>query len=578
MTGSGAPTSPSVLDPARTRTTLERELADERRQRALATAVAGTLDVEQLLALLHQEIDRLGLFDGYLVNLVDRDGGALVCLRAHLPPSHAELERIYTGFSFELDDDDAWFEPYRTRRPVHVDADDAAEVGGLVHRAFTRWEASSMVVLPVTDVHGAIGTVVAYRRNGALDRDAVAHLAGQLTLFTNQLRHALTVRGHEEQSAEVDAALEDHRRMLTFVSKVTELSSPHHVHGTLLDEFLRLYRFDLGYLLLADEGDLVLRHLSTRRPETAPRAERLRPLLLDPFVPGRDAGVVFTSFEQNQPILIPDAAPLRAMEMDPRDAAQLDALEDPRTILYVPIRQHGAAIGVLLLFSLGDVRTLLPDELRVVELLGSVVGTAIMNARLYNVVADQNAQIEALNRELRNKVGLLDEMVRHDQLTGLQNFGTFHAELTRRIDEVSRHGGDDGVGDGLSVALVDVDHFKVFNDTYGHLAGNDALRELADRIADCVRTMDVPCRFGGEEFVVILPRCDIDGALRLAERVRACVADTPFVVAGEDVDLTISVGCATFRPGDTVDGLVHRADAALYRAKDLGRNRVEAAH
>jgi two-component system cell cycle response regulator len=123
--------------------------------------------------------------------------------------------------------------------------------------------------------------------------------------------------------------------------------------------------------------------------------------------------------------------------------------------------------------------------------------------------------------------------------------------------------------------MLDVDYFKRLNDTFGHAAGDDALRHVADRIARSLRTEDLAGRWGGEEFVVVLPHTSVDDALVVAERLRADIADAPVGLGtGSDlVPLSVSIGVAAHQ-GELPDVLLHRADLALYDAKNSGRDRV----
>jgi diguanylate cyclase (GGDEF)-like protein len=125
--------------------------------------------------------------------------------------------------------------------------------------------------------------------------------------------------------------------------------------------------------------------------------------------------------------------------------------------------------------------------------------------------------------------------------------------------------------------MTDVDHFKRVNDQQGHLAGDEVLREVVRRISNQVRVYDCVGRYGGEEFLVILPNCNESMALGVAERLRAVLAATPISALGRSLAVTSSFGVACQELGESIEMLVARADAALYRAKHRGRNRVEAA-
>jgi two-component system cell cycle response regulator len=130
----------------------------------------------------------------------------------------------------------------------------------------------------------------------------------------------------------------------------------------------------------------------------------------------------------------------------------------------------------------------------------------------------------------------------------------------------------------LSLMMTDIDHFKAVNDTHGHQAGDDVLKEIGKRLRANVRPTDVVCRTGGEEFVVLMPNTPGDLACAAAERIRKAVAAEEFPVLGgsQSLRITVSAGVSTLQgEGDTIDDLMHRADTALYQAKTGGRNRVE---
>lgn len=161
------------------------------------------------------------------------------------------------------------------------------------------------------------------------------------------------------------------------------------------------------------------------------------------------------------------------------------------------------------------------------------------------------------------------ELITYDELTGLLTLRSFYRELEREILRVRRS--------GLSLALLmmDVDHFKLVNDTYGHQAGSYVLKQIGLLIRQSLRYNDSAARYGGEEFIAYLPRCGPEEAMAGAERVRLAIEGFPFAHGGEELRVTISIGVAQ-APGDgtDVETLVRRADQALYRAKDAGRNRV----
>ncbi|MDZ5736916.1 GGDEF domain-containing protein [Pseudomonas asiatica] len=158
-----------------------------------------------------------------------------------------------------------------------------------------------------------------------------------------------------------------------------------------------------------------------------------------------------------------------------------------------------------------------------------------------------------------------------DPLTGLPNRAAWSERVEREMLEWQAHGGH------LAMAILDLDHFKRINDSYGHLAGDKVLKIVADQLRKRLRSHDFIARFGGEEFVLLLPQTSPAAAAQIAEVLRATVEACPFHFKGERVVITTSIGLGAFRPGERGDQVLKRADAALYRAKESGRNRVELA-
>lgn len=174
---------------------------------------------------------------------------------------------------------------------------------------------------------------------------------------------------------------------------------------------------------------------------------------------------------------------------------------------------------------------------------------------------------------LRNNLDHSLELAVTDPLTGLHNRRFMTAQLGALVKRATQG------GDPVAALMVDIDHFKRINDTFGHDIGDEVLREFAVRLATNVRAIDLACRFGGEEFVVVMPDTKLEDAHRIAERLRRHIAGSPFHLAGldEPLTVTISVGvAATQGESDAPDALLKRADEAVYEAKAGGRNQVVA--
>lgn len=179
-------------------------------------------------------------------------------------------------------------------------------------------------------------------------------------------------------------------------------------------------------------------------------------------------------------------------------------------------------------------------------------------------VQERTKELEELNRKL-------EELSDTDQLTGLKNRRFLDRVLEEEYARCGRY------QHSMAVLLMDIDHFKQFNDTYGHLVGDECLREVAQAIRKGLRwPSDRPTRYGGEEFCVLLPETAVEGALTVAERIRECVASMEFKVKSQRVPVTVSIGLMVTIPSTDKDcaSMLSKADEALYQSKANGRNRV----
>ena len=566
----GNPGTARAVAPEKLLRELQQRIEALAHERDLLERICHAKSLEQLLEVVGESVAGFESVDGYLINLVDESGDHLICEKVMLPAEYASVLETYLYFKFPLSETDANVVSFRSRQPVKVDIGNVENFPGTTKTRFYRWRIRSLLVAPIFRGDDCLGTVMVFSQNQDLPLTRADEIQTRVQGYAEPIANALDHTRLRRKARLVESATEEQRQFLRFITKVNNINSMERICEEISLEFLRRMPFDLVGVVTREQDKLVMRRLTLGDARYQPIHDKLLPFYRDnPFLIDQADGALPTAFMQNSNLYFPDALEILNLPMSPKDRQALALMESPRTIFMSPIRRKDAPVGVLLLVSLGKPVPMSQQEKEFIEMLCSFIGTAMGNAELYEIIAKQNAEIEALNADLQGRVETLGHLASTDRLTGLHNFGYFETELNRRVEEYRRCSNDK-----LSLVIFDVDHFKRFNDTYGHLAGNEVLQRVAQQLHQLVRSMDLACRYGGEEFVVLLPHCDLEGARGFAERVRTEILATPLFPADPDLLISVSAGCATYIPGESSARLIERSDQALYRAKSEGRNRV----
>ena len=336
------------------------------------------------------------------------------------------------------------------------------------------------------------------------------------------------------------SALERRNRELAILVEIaktlTSTLSLSEVLNLILEKVSLLLKSKSWSLLLVDEqtGEL------TFEIAVSPAAAALKGLRL-----AKGQGIAGWVAEHCEPLLIPD------VNRDPRFAPQVDEAVSFTThsIVCVPVRIRAKVLGVVELINSHTEGRFDEEDLAILTAVADFVAIAIDNAR---------------------HVEKISQLTITDDLTGLCNDRHFHALLEYEIERASRY------QTALSVVFIDLDHFKQVNDTWGHLVGSRVLSETGRLIRESARRVNLPARYGGDEFVIILPATDKQGALVMADHLRRKIREHRFFNdAGQAIHLTASFGVATF-PEDAADKqqLISAADLAMYRVKESTRDGV----
>ena len=299
-------------------------------------------------------------------------------------------------------------------------------------------------------------------------------------------------------------------------------------------------------------------------------------LIIDDSAPGREKlmDILTADGDFNVFLEAPDGASGLKILSDPGQAVDVVCcdLNMPRMDGYQFLRMARANPGlmnipIVMVTAESDVNDVVKAfELGANDFISKPFIPSILRVRLKNML-----HIKHLQDLLKAQRGMMEEMATRDPLTSLANLRSFKLSLEDESSRSLRY------GEPMSLLMADPDSFKVVNDTYGHPCGDSVLKETAQIMLDVMRKVDLVSRYGGEEFVVIMPHTNMDGALKAAERVRSAIEGNHFNGLPEAGALTVSIGVTTLVEGAQadMDVLIKMADEALYKAKVNGRNRVE---
>jgi diguanylate cyclase (GGDEF)-like protein/excisionase family DNA binding protein len=336
------------------------------------------------------------------------------------------------------------------------------------------------------------------------------------------------------QSASLERQVRSQRDLLAITESILTTLDVHSILDAVADRLGELVGWDNVAIELFDASRGALNPVVAKGADAA--------YYMAPWEPGEE-GLATWVVEHNEPVLVAD-------QFTDERVLHIEGKPVHGSLIAVPLRGRERAIGVLTLERTGEGRTFTEEEFELVKLFAAQVSIAIQNAQAHGALA-QRAQT--------------------DDLTGLLNHGSFRERLALAVEE----------GAPFSVLMIDLDRFKLVNDTFGHAAGNDLLKRMAGAIASASRDTDAAFRYGGDEFAVILAGTDAEHAGPVAERIRAAIAGIVGPGSGlhaAGLHLDASAGVATFpTDGLTPDEILLAADRACFLVKRSGGGRVAAA-
>ncbi len=391
-----------------------------------------------------------------------------------------------------------------------------------------------------------------------------------IALQNARLYEAMQQRASELQLLHQEA--EQHVEELANINAISQAAASHLEINSLLDlvgeKIYQIFQAQVIYIALYDEQSGLIHIPYWQSPEGRNERRTIR----------LGEGLTSIVIRSGQPLLIDHDYEQRSAELGVIRVPTLSGTL-PKSWLGVPMRLGDKIIGVLGVQDFNKEYAYSVADMRLLGTIAANVGIAIQNAQLYEATQQREAEVRQANEQLRVQLAkiealqaLLREQAIRDPLTGLFNRRYLVETLDREVAQAVR------ASTPLSIVMIDLDHFKKINDTYGHKAGDLMLQTLGTLLSTKTRDGDIACRYGGEEFVLVLPGASLTIAQQRAEHLRATFQELRVPYNQHILGATLSAGVASF-PINGVDGeaVLQDADRALYIAKSTGRNRVSLA-
>jgi diguanylate cyclase (GGDEF)-like protein len=489
-------------------------------------AVLSSLEQNEVLEHIADTLKQIVGYEAMDVRLIDETGQRLVAIYARDDVDGQEI----IDFSIPMDEGiSGWVVRHNEAQLINDMANDprAVHIPGTQQN-----EAQACILVPLSVGDEVIGIMTMDRLGGRTFEERELEPA---RLFANlaaiAIRNARQYDELETTSARLESQLDVQHELMSLSTLLLSSLDQREVFVRITEMLKEIVDYDAMDIRLLDDESRELVCIYSRDTNAE---------LNEVFRISIEEGLAGWVVRHDEAQLVND------MAHDPRGVHIPGTREDaPQASIVVPLRVQGKVTGVLCLDRL-DGRTFAEEDLEPVTLFANLAAIAIQNARTY----------EEMERQAIS-----------DGLTGIHNYKHFHESLRAEVSRAGRY------GEHFCLLMMDLDHFKLVNDTIGHQKGDDVLRAVAGVLRNCSRESDYLARYGGEEFAMILPKTALEEATTLAERIRTSVSRLD--PGHPDLHVTMSIGISAYPDSaKDADGVLGAADAALLRAKSGGRDRV----
>lgn len=372
----------------------------------LLEKINSTIELTTLLELFGQEIEKLALLDGYLINLINTSGDALISRKVHFPSEYQFLENTYASYKIALTPDapNPSVKAYLEKKTVQADI---AKATGEVKHLLGLWKLEDLAAIPLMGAENKpmdklAGTIVILKQHGKITGEILDICNELVGLFQAPLCNAVDYASLKEYQDRLEAAAAEQSRFLQFIVEMNNMTSPERIYDMFAHELFHKLSFDLvGFFLLENEVLISKKISIVNQRYEARRAKWEQFLLSHPYQQNTTDGGISHTFMRDTHLLFPDVQKIKHLPMSSNDQATMKILGGVRTLLMVPIRHQNKPIGVLTFFTFANTLDISDSDMILLNNLSFFLGTAVINSRNYLLSVEQHQEIERLNRILQ---------------------------------------------------------------------------------------------------------------------------------------------------------------------------------
>ncbi len=360
------------------------------------------IELDSLLKLLGDNILKILKIDGYLINTVDFNTGDLICEGIHLPEEFKELENTYRKYIYRQDMKDPNFKCFFNQEPVFINKSDIKKFEGDTKVHFIGWKMEELIIFPLVYSGISSGTVMIFNQHGKISRKLLKDFERLLEMFSAQISNSSYYTTLKEREKNISKAETEKTNFLEFITKINNLTSSDLIFQLVIGELFKLFPFDLIGCFVKEDNKLIIKEAYNKEHKYDQQTELWKQNYINnPIDLTKKGEALSLVMNTNKRFHIEDVQKILNLPMARNDRKAIAIFNHPRTCLHIPITKGDTPIGVISLITLEEIFNIKPDQLRLLELICSFIGTAIANSGVYSKLVETQKQLVETEKKER---------------------------------------------------------------------------------------------------------------------------------------------------------------------------------